>query len=115
MEYYTILISVAAIVLLIILVYVGIQMSNSASTSAVWPPAQASCPDYWTLDSNGKCVAGTQNLGTYSTGFSFDPKSPPVNSATTNINNSSLTCLQQLWSNQHGNIVWSGVTEHNQC
>ena len=53
-NFYTIVIVIAIILLIGILTYIGMLM-NDSSGSEVYPPSSTTCPDYWEIDSSGKC------------------------------------------------------------
>ena len=58
----------ALIVLIIVLIALGVMMSELKSKT-LFPPSQNACPDYWDLSSNGQCIypsAGNtdKNIGT---------------------------------------------------
>lgn len=106
MEYYAILIVVALVILIGSLVFIGVKMSTTASI-APYPPVAYACPDYWSTDSNGKCIAGNVNVGGLYSGYSMDPGSISYKGL-------SPICSKQKWSKTN-NVVWSGVSEYNQC
>jgi len=106
MEYYVVLVIIAVIVLICLLTYIGMNM-NSSTTVAAFPPDRLVCPDYWTQDARGYCVAGTKNLGNFRTGYSFSP-SAISSTAMTSI------CAQKNWATT-GNVVWTGVDNYNHC
>ena len=64
--FYLIVLSVAIILLIIILAYIGIYGMNEKSKSA-FPPVKYDCPDYWQKNENGKCVIPTSgpNMGAF--------------------------------------------------
>jgi len=80
--FYTTILTVASIILILMLTYVGILLYY-AKSDEVFPPYQKPCPDYWDVDSSGKCIypiANTaRNLGelvkeTDSTVANYDKK-----------------------------------------
>jgi hypothetical protein len=106
MEYYAILILVAVVILIGSLAFIGVKMSTTQSI-APYPPVAYACPDYWSTDSAGACIAGNVNLGALYSGYTIDPST---------ISYTGLTpmCAKQRWANTN-NIVWTGVSEYNQC
>lgn len=52
--FYGVVIFVAIVGLIVLLTAAGLIM-NSAKYAGVFPPRQSKCPDYWTVDSEGKC------------------------------------------------------------
>lgn len=55
MDFYSIVLVVAIVVFFLMLVLMGLLITNATST-AVYPPMASACPDYWSVDSNGNCV-----------------------------------------------------------
>jgi hypothetical protein len=97
---------VATVMLILILTYLGLQLSKSQN-QAIFPPAYSTCPDYWTTNTDGTCTAGSKNLGSFSSGYSVDPKtliSPGL----------TLPCSIQKWANTNS-IVWDGYNNYNKC
>lgn len=45
----------ALAILVIVLIALGVMMSELQSTT-LFPPTQNACPDYWDLSSNGQCI-----------------------------------------------------------
>jgi len=50
-----IVLTIAAVILILTLVVIGILLYNQSAT-ARWPPETASCPDYYTAQSDNKCL-----------------------------------------------------------
>lgn len=120
--FYLIVLSVAIILLIIILAYIGVYGMNEKSKSA-FPPVKYDCPDYWQKNEEGKCVIPTSgpNMGAFNGGDLIPP--PGIN--TNNIDaidfedpawsaSGSSRCAQKKWANDNG-IVWDTVSNYNQC
>jgi hypothetical protein len=107
MEFYVLIIIIAVVALIAILTGIGLIMLNRNTVVTVFPPDALQCPDYWTMDANGNCIAGMKNTGVFSPGYSQNPK---------NIASKGLTtiCSQKKWANTN-NVVWTGVDNYNQC
>lgn len=124
--FYLIVLSVAIILLIIILAYIGVYGMNEKSKSA-FPPVKYDCPDYWQKNEEGKCVIPTSgpNMGAFNGGdFSLPPG---INNNNNNNNidaidfedpawsaSGSSRCAQKKWANDNG-IVWDTVSNYNQC
>lgn len=106
MEYYIILILAALFILIGTLVYLGLKMSK-AQNVAPYPPIAYACPDYWTTDPDGNCIANNINVGGLHTGYMMQPDKITFTGL-------SPICAKQKWA-QNNNIVWSGVSEYNLC
>ena len=67
--FYLIVLSVAIILLIIILAYIGVYGMNEKSKSA-FPPVKYDCPDYWQKNEDGECVIPTSgpNMGAFNGG-----------------------------------------------
>lgn len=142
--FYTTILTVASIILILLLTYVGILLYYAKGTE-VFPPNQKPCPDYWVMNADGKCVfplADTsRNRG--SLGDSIDKyklsttavagtpgytvgtvgANGAVTGSTIDFSNAgwktkygkpSELCNKKRWSEIY-NIEWDGVTNTNQC
>lgn len=85
MDFFTIVIILAIVVLIVLLTYIGVSMSK-LETSQVFPPNANVCPDYWTEVEPGKCMfpaAGTRNTGDFTNPKSYtSAKTPAVTGQT---------------------------------
>ena len=79
----------------------------STTNVAAYPPVAYACPDYWKSDAKGNCIASNINTGAFYSGYFIDPNSITYSGR-------SPICSKQKWAKQN-NIVWSGVSEYNQC
>jgi len=120
--FYLIVLSVAIILLIVILAYIGIYGMNDKSKSA-FPPVKYDCPDHWQKNDNNECVIpiSEPNMGAFDNGDP-SPDIPGVNGDTTAINfedpgwsaNGSSRCSHKKWANDNS-IVWDTVSNYNQC
>ena len=128
---------IAVIVLIVILTFIGIALAKN-NKSVVFPPVANSCPDYWTVSSDGtKCTVPLSTAtnvgniyvgGTLSTAFtttSINSKAPygtpgyasgaiSFSDAGWTANGKSTICQQKSWANNYG-IQWDGVSNYNTC
>jgi len=132
--FYLIALSIALIALIIILTYVGMQMSYYRDKDTTYPPVVSSCPDFWKVseDEPTKCVIpnadanGVQNIGSMyganneillnsnnTPGLNLQKKSVDFTSSDWGIGGNAI-CKKQVWANQNG-LVWDGVTNYNSC
>ncbi|MFY7728677.1 MAG: hypothetical protein ACOVRN_04100 [Flavobacterium sp.] len=94
----------AIIILIIALVFIGISFTRATKQS--WPPMTPECPDYWTVDSSGKCV-NTKDLGTCS-----KPANRPhleVNFNDAPYTGANGVCAKYTWAKNCG-VSWDGIT-----
>ena len=63
-SFQNVVMSIASVILILVLIFIGISLHNNKKTTA-YPPVIADCPDYWIDMSEGdgnKCV-NSKNLG----------------------------------------------------
>lgn len=121
--FYIIVASIAAILLILLLTYVGILLSYNQST-APYPPVSNTCPDMWAVDSNGNCIIPTNgnNLGSYSASIANGTNTPGLVSGANLINpndpawasGKGSICSKQNWAKTY-NIQWDGISNYNSC
>ena len=125
--FYLVVLSVAIILLIIILAYIGVYGMNEKSKSA-FPPVKYDCPDYWQTNGDGECVIPTSgpNMGAFNNIADLIPTIQnipgidPINTDTINFEHAgwsasgSSRCAQKKWANDNG-IVWDTVSNYNQC
>jgi hypothetical protein len=136
--FYIIVLSVAIVLLIIILTYIGIAMTYYKSNSAkIYPPVANTCPDYWNISSDGSgCIIPYDSTSkNYSSKLLNELSSGvvPNNAFTINWNNIDMSmirlddlsmgsyggaiiknCGKQNWANYYG-IEWDGVSNYNNC
>ena len=124
--FYLIVLSVAIILLIIILAYIGVYGMNEKSKSA-FPPVKYDCPDYWQKNQDGECVIPTSgpNMGAFNRKGDLIPQQLDIigiNGTEDAIDfehagwsaSGSSRCAQKKWANDNG-IVWDTVSNYNQC
>lgn len=132
MDFYTIVLTIAVVLLILILTFVGIKMSNSKynnQTNVSFPPVKSSCPDYWTADGSycnipvyGKTNTGriydtnrNNTLSPSSTyGYVVDNNYIDFNNSMWGSMGKTAICQQKDWTGKY-NIVWDGVSNYNNC
>ena len=131
--FHLVVLSVATVLLILVLIFIGLLMDKGDKNLA-YPPSYGTCPDYWTLSTDGsKCIIptfqnninvgsmydnNTEQLTQYvvqTPGFSYDMS----NNIVTNyidFNNAGWTgmCSKKEWANMLG-VVWDGVSNYNEC
>jgi hypothetical protein len=123
--FYLIVLSIALLILILILTYIGVKMSSKEIITTPFPPVMSTCPDYWRVDGS-YCVVpinGSKNTGDIydANGTVSLSSTPGVNGNTVNFgdqgwvaNGVNPVCSQKTWSNLHG-IQWDGVSNYNSC
>jgi hypothetical protein len=130
--YYIIVLSIATIILILMLTYIGIT-SVYRKGGAVYPPKASPCPDRWQSSVTDPSSCNIPAYGSPNTGSIYDSatKSLTLKTSTTpglNTNNNYINfansdwtkggmttiCGQKSWAIQN-NIVWDGVSNYNKC
>ena len=121
--------------LILILAIVGVLLARKGSNK-VYPPVYMTCPDYWTISTDGSnCIIPTYNsqlnIGSlysspnvlaqsvYSTPGFNSPTDPATNATTNQINFNDSNwkgsiCNQKTWA-VNNSIVWDGISNYNSC
>ena len=123
-RFHWIAIAVAAVVLLITLIFIGILMTSGNKTAKLYPPLANSCPDYWLSDASGNCIVpttknvkNTPNISITSgntRGYDSEAGTIDFKSAGWTQGTTSAICGQQKWCNTMG-VTWDGVDNYNAC
>jgi hypothetical protein len=132
-KFYIIVLSIAAVLLILILTYVGLLMTSKSASTQNFPPTVASCPDYWPSGVDpSSCaipVSGSKNTGSIydinnNNAILLNGNNTPGYSATNkavvfahegwSAGGSNTTCAQKKWATQYG-IQWDGISNFNGC
>jgi hypothetical protein len=121
MDYYYIIVSVVAtIILVLVLTYVGILIT-STQKKATYPPSYNLCPDYWKSNGSGVCVMPTNGVNTTSpmkgNTYGYTEGSNSINFSDAGWSaggTGDQRCGWQKWANLN-EIQWDGVTNYNGC
>jgi len=62
-NFYTIVIFVAVVALILVLTYVGVVMTYGEGTTA-YPPQSTTCPDHWVIDEDRIALFQVQTIRT---------------------------------------------------
>lgn len=124
--FYLIVLTIAIVLLIIILTYIGLY-GLRPDTKPAFPPVKYDCPDYWKKDAaTGGCIIpkqGVPNLGDINAQNSdFKIDAPGYDNVNNVIDfedagwsaNGSSRCEQKKWAIEAG-VVWDTVTNYNQC
>jgi len=140
-QFYVIVITIAIVLLILALTYIGVFLIGDDTTQVTFPPHSNQCPDYWEVNGNGSCEIQKNgiNLGTKLDGsgertyadadkLEFVVIDPLTNQPSTNYpfqptNTASpenidfqdkAICEKKQWANRFG-VAWDGVTNYNKC
>ena len=136
-SFYSIVILIATILLIVILTYLAIEISKEQE-EAEFPPDTSVCPDFWQQSGLNKCLIPLEsrhpnNAGIFddSGAIKFDSQNTPgydtapedgyyidMNNsgwgATDKGGSGNAKCHKAQWAKNY-NIVWDGVTNFNKC
>lgn len=133
MDFYTIVIIIAACFLILCLIAVGLLMQRY-NAAANFPPAQNPCPDRWDVNGQKCLINGNVNAGFISNNIprfmndTYGLSSSKGNIITNPIDGytsidfndtkwnkaGSALCSKKKWANQFG-IAWDGVSNNTGC
>jgi hypothetical protein len=121
--YYTIVLVIAVILLVVALIFVGIMLTTRGK-NIPYPDYQNACPDFWSVDGS-ICKPPQTDVNTPSPdkfigstplikhdGVKLDGKK--VVSIDTSADNWANLCSKTSWAKSNG-IFWDGVANTNQC
>jgi len=138
--FHLIVLSIAAIILILLLTFIGIIMGKQNST-APFPPTSNTCPDFWQVSTDGKsCIIppGKNSINSgelyngllinsdlmnpsIAPGFSqtIDSKNKPVYSINFNDPGWSGTgvqgiCSKRNWARNY-KVEWDGISNYTAC
>ena len=103
MSYQKTVMRMFVIVLVIILVAYGIMLYNASSTD-IYPPVQANCPDWWvskTQADKNVCI-NEKNLGSHTCNSTMDFDTDEWKGA-------EHICKKKKWA-QSCDLTWDGIT-----
>jgi hypothetical protein len=117
-SFYTIVLSIAVVVLILVLAFLGWTMSKQKDTDN-FPKLKTTCPDFWQVTQNGKCKQpsseqvnfGSSTASNGAPGFK-DGEFDFANAGWSAGGNA--VCAKKKWANSHG-INWDTVTNANYC
>lgn len=127
-QFYVIVITIAIVLLILALTYIGVFLIGDDTTKVTFPPHSNQCPDYWEVNGDGSCEIQKNgiNLGTKSDDSertyadkdefgSVDDSYPQPDVTNTSIPFENRTiCEKKRWANTF-DVVWDGVTNYNKC
>lgn len=132
MDFYSIVLIIAVVLLILILTFIGIKMTNARynnKSSVPFPPVMSTCPDYWSVDgsnclipANGKTNTGriydSYGMSTLTPsntyGYDYERNYINFNNSMWGTMGKSTVCQQKDWSGKY-NIIWDGVSNFNNC
>ena len=114
MSFYSIVLIVAFIILLLTLVAVGIMLQNQDKNKA-FPTQMSPCPDGWGVSDTGACVQPDNGSNMGNSIDTSSEKSIWVADGTDYKPKESATvCDKKAWANDN-KVSWDGVSNYNSC
>ena len=114
MSFYSIVLIVAFIILLLTLVAVGIMLQNQDKNKA-FPTQMSPCPDGWGVSDTGACVQPDNGINMGNSIDTSSEKSIWVADGTDYKPKESATvCDKKAWANEN-KVYWDGVSNYNSC
>jgi hypothetical protein len=116
-SFYFIILAIAVVILILVLAVIGWMMTQNVNVQA-FPGITNTCPDYWTITSDGKCTrpdAGNRNRGNEDTTTIKFSDTPGVSGTTFDPTNSGWgtdICKKKKWAQTFG-VNWDTVTNSN--
>ena len=112
MSFYSIVLIIAFVILLISLIFVGILLQNQDANKEF--PAQANyCPDGWGVDVSGNCAPATGNTPAADDYTDIFTETPAGSGKYKPVEGVSL-CDKRNWAIGKG-VSWDGVSNFNNC
>jgi hypothetical protein len=125
-SFYTTVLTIAVVILIIVLAFLGWTMSKQKDTDN-FPKLQTDCPDFWGIEKDGAktyCIqpkVDQVNYGDASANYiSGNTMAPGFENNRFDFTNSgwsaggNAVCTKKKWANSHG-INWDTVTNANYC
>jgi hypothetical protein len=124
--FYILTIIVSLIVFIITLAVIGSLMSKSQSQKGSFPSSTDTCPTYWSISSDNKCIIPPKeslNIGNNYKSIFNPSMTPGLNENHTMVDFSdpgwsnggkSATCAKYHWSKSLG-ILWDGISNSTTC
>ena len=118
-SFYFIILAIAILILILMLSVIGWMMTKNVEVQQ-FPGITTTCPDYWTIDSNGKCVRPgptERNYGSdeLTTAISDSTKTPGGESNHFDSNAAEWSasadpiCAKKKWATTYG-VKWDTIT-----
>lgn len=99
MSFYSTVLQIALVILILIMTYIGVQMYRNRTA---FIPEPAMCPDYWNLTGDGNmCKYDQINKGDYG-------------SDALNVKQFKTPCEKYNWAKTN-KVVWDGISNATVC
>lgn len=108
MSFQSITLTVAIIGLIVILIFIGVMLSRSSTSSDKWPPVVGDCPDYWEdLGTDGSQCLNSKSLGKCNVPSAAGPDAKDFTVA--NFTGDNPSCAKYKWA-KTCEVTWDGIT-----
>jgi hypothetical protein len=62
LNFQRVIIIIAIIMLIVAMIFIGYALYNQSNAVGAWPPEKPMCPDFWTVDSDGKTCPAPKDM-----------------------------------------------------
>lgn len=108
MNFQSIVLLIAILLLIVCLILIGIALAKSNNIQQ-WPPIVGSCPDYWVdMSNNGAQCVNIKNLGTCNSGVPAG-RHLQMDFTVAPYVGQNAACSKYKWANGCG-LTWDGIT-----
>ena len=116
MNFQKVVLTIAIIILIIMLIFVGMSLSK-LNKNEVWPPNIGACPDYWEdISGNGSMCINSHSLGKCNLPTSQNLADSAMNFDKNPFLGANGICAKYKWATACG-VTWDGITSgvNNPC
>jgi hypothetical protein len=124
LSFYSIVLIIAIIILIIALTIVGLTLNKKKNVKP-FPDFKTTCPDFWSYDTSGLCIPSTPPINTplpakvisylnTNVVTSGNDTSKKIDSIDPDESKWASVCTKTKWAKNVG-ILWDGVTNNNAC
>ena len=111
MIYYKNMVVSVILSVVLLLIFIGVIMYNSKNNQ-IYPAVFSPCPDYYSLDSLGKCNANTSIWGFSAGNKCLSNNFSDKSYKTPGVGKGSGLCSMKQWASDCG-VTWDGVTNNS--
>ena len=113
-SFYTTVVIIAVILLILCLIAVGVMLQKSGEDKP-FPAQNNPCPDGWGVNENGNCILPTNDVNT-TTASKLNTANDIWEKIGSDykIKDSASICDKKKWANDNV-IIWDGISNYNQC
>ena len=111
MIFQKIVMTVAIVLLILVLIFIGVALYESKSKAA-WPPVVSECPDYWEVQQVSGSNGENQCVNVKNLGKSGDDCRQPKDFSGSHWQGKQGLCRKYKWA-KSCDLTWDGVTDNS--